>query len=86
MAGRRAWRVAAVVGTAVIVALGVLPMEALIRVFAEGDGTDVTVGGHFVGYAVYAFVVAVASGGWASVGARFSSQRRWPWAWVERSS
>ncbi len=64
MAGRRAWRVAAVVGAVVIVALGVLPTEALIRVFAEGDGAGVTVGGHFAGYAVYAFVVAVASGGW----------------------
>jgi VanZ family protein len=55
------WRVAAMVWTAAIVVTGIAPMGGVVE--AVGPPDPVTTTGHFVAYAVLAFVLARALGG-----------------------
>jgi VanZ family protein len=56
------WRVAAAVWAAAIVVSGVVPMGSVVE--AIGPPDPVTTTGHFVAYAVFAFVLVVALDGW----------------------
>jgi VanZ family protein len=64
MKGPRAWRVAAIAWTVVVVAFGVLPTHDAVHAVAAGHDDALTSAAHFGEYAVLAFVVAVALGGW----------------------
>ena len=64
MNGLRAWRIAAIAWTTVVVVFGVLPTHGAVHVVAAGHDNALTSLAHFGEYAVLAFVVAVALGGW----------------------
>lgn len=64
MRGPRAWRIAAVAWTAIVVAFGVLPTQGMVHAIAEGRDSLLTSAGHFVEYAILAFVLAVALDAW----------------------
>lgn len=64
MRGPRAWRIAALVWTAIVVAFGVLPTQGTIHAMAEGHDTLLASGGHFGEYAVLAFILAVVLDDW----------------------
>jgi len=64
MRGPHSWRVAAGVWTAIVVLFGVLPTQGTIHVIAEGHDAPLTSAGHFLEYAILAFVLAVALDDW----------------------
>ena len=64
MRGPRRWRIAAMAWTAIVVAFGVLPTQGTIHAVAGGHDALLTSAGHFVEYAVLAFVLAAALDGW----------------------
>jgi VanZ family protein len=64
MRGPRGYRVAAVVWTLVVVVFGLLPTHDAVHAIAAGHDDLLTSAAHFAEYAVLAFVVAVALGGW----------------------
>jgi VanZ family protein len=64
MRGPRAWRRAAAAWTAVVVAFGVLPTQGTVHAIAEGHDTLLTSAGHFLEYAILAFVLAVVLDDW----------------------
>jgi VanZ family protein len=64
MRGSRGWRVAAVAWAAVVVISGVLPTQGVVHAVAEGRDDLLASAGHFVSYAVLAFLLAVALDDW----------------------
>lgn len=66
MRGPRAWRIAALAWTAIVVAFGVLPTQRMTSAFALSLEALLTSTGHFVEYAILAFVLAVALDDWRS--------------------
>jgi VanZ family protein len=64
MHGPRAWRTAAIAWTIVVVVFGVLPTHGMVHTIAAGHDDLAASAAHFGEYAVLAFVVAVALGGW----------------------
>ena len=64
MRGPLAWRIAAAALAAAIVVLGVLPTQDAVEAVSGGRDDLITTAGHFASYAVFAFVVAAALGGW----------------------
>lgn len=62
--GPRAWRIATVAWTAIVVAFGLLPTQGTIHAIAEGRDALLTSAGHFLEYAILAFVLAVALDDW----------------------
>lgn len=62
--GPRAWRAAAIAWTVFVVSFGVLPTHGAVHAVAAGHDDALTSLAHFGEYAVLAFVVAVALGGW----------------------
>jgi VanZ family protein len=62
--GPRAWRIAAFVWTAIVIAFGVLPTQGTIHAISEGRDAAVTSAGHFVEYAILAFILAVVLDDW----------------------
>jgi len=64
MRGPRAWRIAAVAWTAIVVAFGLLPTQGTIHAIAEGRDALLTSAGHFLEYAILAFVLAVTLDDW----------------------
>ncbi len=64
MNGPRGWRVAAAVWTAGVIVFGVLPTHDAVHAVAAGHDDALTSAAHFAEYAVLAFVVTVALGGW----------------------
>ena len=64
MRGARPWRIAALAWTSVVVAFGVLPTQGAIHAVAAGRDALLTSAGHFVEYAILAFVLAVALDDW----------------------
>lgn len=64
MRGPRAWRIAAVTWTAIVVAFGLLPTQGAIHVIAAGRDALLTSAGHFLEYAILAFLLAVALDDW----------------------
>ena len=65
MRGPRHWRIGAIVWTAGVITLGVLPTHDAVHAVAAGHDTALASAAHFAEYAVLAFVVAVAIGGWS---------------------
>lgn len=59
---RVAWRRAAVVWAVVIVVFGVLPTHATLHAVAGGEESMLASAGHFVEFAVFAVLVALAAG------------------------
>jgi len=64
MRGSRGWRVAAVCWAAAITVFGVLPTQGVVRAIGEGRDDLLTSAGHLAGYALLAFVLAVALDDW----------------------
>lgn len=64
MSGPRGWRVAAAVWTAGVIVFGVLPTHGAVHAVAAGHDDALASVAHFAEYAVLAFIVAVALGGW----------------------
>jgi VanZ family protein len=64
MRGSRAWRVAAVAWAAAVVISGVLPIQGVVHAVAEGRDDLLAAAGHFVSYAVLAFLLAIALDDW----------------------
>jgi len=64
MRGPRVWRIAAVAWTAIVVSFGLLPTQGAIHAIAEGQDALLASVGHFVEYAILAFVLAVALDDW----------------------
>jgi len=64
MRGPRVWRIAAVAWTAIVVSFGLLPTQGAIHAIAEGQDALLALVGHFVEYAILAFVLAVALDDW----------------------
>lgn len=62
--GARAWRYAAVAWALVVVLLGLVPTHAALQAVAGQRETAATVVGHFLEYALLAFLLAAALGGW----------------------
>jgi VanZ family protein len=62
--GPRAWRIAAAIWTAIVVAFGLLPTQGTIHAISEGRDALLTSSGHFFEYAILAFVLAVALDDW----------------------
>jgi VanZ family protein len=62
--GPRSWRIAAFAWAAIVVVVGVLPTQGTVKAIAEGHDSLLTSAGHFVEYAILAFVVAVALDDW----------------------
>jgi VanZ family protein len=62
--GPRGWRVAAIAWTAGVIVFGVLPTHDAVHALASGHDDALTSAAHFAEYAVLAFLVAVAFGGW----------------------
>jgi VanZ family protein len=62
--GARLWRVAALVWTLVIIVFGVVPTRGVVHEVARGHGDLLTSAAHFGEFVLYAFVLAVAIGGW----------------------
>jgi len=68
MHGPRAWRAAAIAWTVVAVVFGVLPTHGAVHAVAAGYDDLLASTAHFGEYAILAFVVAVALGGWSLPG------------------
>jgi VanZ family protein len=64
MRGSRGWRAAAVSWAAAIAVFGVLPTQSTIHAVSGGRDELSTAAGHFVAYALLAFVLAVALDDW----------------------
>jgi VanZ family protein len=62
--GPRAWRVAAIAWTVVVVVFGVLPTHGTVHAVAGGHDNALASLAHFGEYAILACVTAVALGGW----------------------
>lgn len=62
----RGWRAAAMCWALVIVVSGVLPTQGAVHAISDGHDDFLTSAGHFVGYIVLGFLLAVAIGGWAA--------------------
>jgi VanZ family protein len=62
--GAQRWRVAALAWTAGVIVFGVLPTHDAVHAFAAGHDDALTSLAHFSEYALLAFVVAAAFGGW----------------------
>ena len=64
MDGPRAWRFAAIAWTVVVVVFGLLPTHGVVHAVAAGHDSALAALAHFGEYAILAFVVTVALGGW----------------------
>ncbi len=64
MHGPRAWRVAAIAWTLVVIVFGALPTHGAVHAIAAGHDDLAASAAHFGEYALLAFVTAVALGGW----------------------
>jgi VanZ family protein len=64
MRGSRGWRVAAVAWAAAVIISGVLPTQGVVHAVAEGRDDLLASAGHFVSYAVLAFLLAIALDDW----------------------
>lgn len=64
MRGPRPWVAAAVVWALVVLAFGVIPTHETLQATVGAREDSVASAGHFVEYAVLAFVLAVAIDGW----------------------
>ena len=63
--GPRGWRAAAIAWTLVVVVLGLLPTHDAVHAVAAGHDNALASLAHFGEYAILAFAVAVAFGGWS---------------------
>ena len=64
MRGSRGWILAALLWTLAIVILGVLPTHPVLAATTGNSENSVAWLGHFVEYAILAFILAVAADGW----------------------
>jgi VanZ family protein len=60
----RGWRGAAGAWALIIVVSGTLPTREAVHAVSQGQDTAITTLGHFAAYALLAFLLAAAMGGW----------------------